>query len=945
MKTTIKSFAYLLTLLAFTFMVTSCSSDDDNGTTNPPIEGEDTELGGDFVTENLTLDATLDYTLNGILTVESGATLTIPAGTSITTGTGTNVYIVVQKGADIVINGTESNPVVMKPGGTGVWGGLVIAGNATTTEGVDAVAEVGGILYGGTDDNDSSGSISYLLLSQTGAQINPESQFNGLTLYAVGSGTTLENIAVLGGQDDGVEFFGGSANVTNFYAENLQDDAVDWTEGWNGTLENAYILHTDANFSTAVEADGQNGNPTLQNLTAVSTVGGTALQFKAQSGATINNISLSGYETSVDMRDDGPLANVQIDGADADPAMGYTGPATVDINMFDWATGNSGNQSEILSGSITGDVSLDVAVNYQLPGILSVEDGATLTIPAGTNITTGTGTDVYLVVQKGGTININGTEANPVVMEPGVDGVWGGLVIAGKAITTEGIDAVAEVGGILYGGTDAADNSGSINYLILKDTGAQINPESQFNGLTLYAVGSGTTLENIAVLGGQDDGVEFFGGSANVTNFYTENMEDDAVDWTEGWDGTLTNAYILHTDANFSTAVEADGQNGNPTLQNLTAVSTVGGTALQFKAQSGATINNISLSGYETSVDMRDNGPLANVQIDGADADPALGYTGPATVDVTMFEWATGDDSSVTEVLSGNISGNKTLDANVNYQLPGILSVEDGATLTIPAGTNITTGTGTDVYLVVQKGGTININGTETNPVVMEPGVSGVWGGLVIAGKAITTEGIDAVAEVGGILYGGTDATDNSGSINYLVLKNTGAQINPESQFNGLTLYAVGSGTTLENIAVLGGQDDGVEFFGGSANVTNFYALNMEDDAVDWTEGWDGVLTNTFVKHTDTNFSTALEADGFNNNPTINNFVAENTNNSGTALQFKASSGATFNGLSLTGYNTIIDMRDNGPLSNVQIDGADGDPNATYDTATVTEADFSWATN
>jgi len=598
-----------------------------------------------------------------------------------------------------------------------------------------------------------------------------------------------------------------------------------------------------------------------------------------------------------------------------------------------------------LEGSISSDVALDSSLEYTLNGTLSVEAGASLTIPAGTNIATGTGTDVYIIVQKGATIDIAGTPSNPVIMSPASSGSWGGLVIAGNAETTEGIDAIAEVGGILYGGTNAEDNSGSVEYLILRQTGAQINAESQFNGLTLYAVGSGTTLNNIAIFNGQDDGVEFFGGSANLTNFYAENLQDDAVDWTEGWNGVLTNAYVLHTDENFSTAVEADGINGNPTLTNFTAISTVGGTALQFKVESGATITGLSLSGYGTSVDMRDNGALSNVQIEGENADPNLPYTGPATVNVSDFDWATEANSNVNNVLSGEITGNVTLDSSISYSLPGVLSVESGATLTIPAGTTITTGTGTDVYMVVQKGGTININGTETSPVVMAPSGEGAWGGLVIAGKAETTEGIDAIAEVGGIVYGGTDVEDNSGTITYLILRQTGSQINAESQFNGLTLYAVGSMTTLENIAVIGGQDDGVEFFGGSANLTNFYAVDTEDDAVDWTEGWNGVLTNTFVKHTQENFSTAVEADGINGNPTIINFAAVSETNMGTALQFKANSGATITGLSLTGYQTIIDMRDDGPLENVVIDGATGDPSVVYDTATVVESDFSWATN
>ncbi|TKS57525.1 hypothetical protein [Mesohalobacter halotolerans] len=643
MKTTIKSFAYLLTILAFTFTVISCSDDDDNGTTPPP-GGDDTELGGDVLTEDLTLDPTENYTLNGILSVEAGATLTIPAGTTITTGTGTDVYIVVQKDADIVINGEAGNPVVMEPGSTGVWGGLVIAGNGVTTNGVDAVAEVGGILYGGNDNQDDSGSINYLILKQTGAQINPESQYNGLTLYAVGEETSLSNIAVLNGQDDGVEFFGGKANLTNFYAENMEDDSVDWTEGWSGSLTNTYVLHANTNFSTAIEADGENGNPTIDNFRAVSLSGGTALQFKANSGATMSNVSLLGYSILLDRPDNAPLSGIQIDGANANPNGSYDS-STVSPSDFDWVTGRQTvsfvTNPELGGLNLTGINILDSSVDYTLNGIVSVDSGS-LTIPAGTTVTTGTGTDVYMVVQKGADIFINGSESNPVVMEPGSTGVWGGLVIAGDAETTNGVDAVAEVGGIIYGGSNPDDNSGIVNYLVLKETGAQINPESQYNGLTLYAVGSGTTLQNVAVLDGQDDGVEFFGGSANLTNFYARNMEDDSVDWTEGWNGSLTNSFVKHENANFSTAIEADGENGNPTIENFVAENTSGttGTALQFKANSGATITGITLTGYDPLIDRPDGAPLSGIQIDGADADPNGTYTS-GTVTEADFSWAT----------------------------------------------------------------------------------------------------------------------------------------------------------------------------------------------------------------------------------------------------------------------------------------------------------------
>lgn len=678
MKTRIFKFSMLF-VLAGSLLLTGCNNDDDtppiaaatcsDGIQNGGETGVDcggncpnsctpaasTELNGS-VTEDTTLDPTLTYQLTGEYSVESGVTLTVPAGTTIVAdaavaGSESDTYIVVQQGGSIIIQGTQANPVIMTSSNQnpGDWGGLVIAGEATTTEGEDATAEVGDIIYGGSDDADNSGSISYLIINYAGAQIDSESQYNGLTLYAVGSGTTIANVAILNGTDDGVEFFGGAVSANNIYLENNEDDAIDWTEGWSGSVSNSYILHT-ADFSTAVEADGVDGSPTLTNITAISTIGGTALQFKAQSGATITGLSLSGYDNALDFPVSGrDISNVMINGAEANVALSYVGSATVNASLFDWVGSALTVESNTLTGSITTDLTLDPAVDYFLQDSFSVESGATLTIPAGTRIVAnaegGNENDTYIVVQQGGSINIQGTEANPVIMTSSNQnpGDWGGLVIAGEATTTEGEDATAEVGDIIYGGSDDTDNSGSISYLVINYAGAQIDSESQYNGLTLYAVGSGTAIENVAILNGTDDGVEFFGGTVSASNLYLENNEDDAIDWTEGWSGTVANAYISHT-ADFSTAVEADGVDGSPTLTNITAVSTVGGTALQFKANSGAIIIGLSLAGYETTADFPVAGrDITNVTVEGATIDPTASYNAAATVDVSTFAWATGN--------------------------------------------------------------------------------------------------------------------------------------------------------------------------------------------------------------------------------------------------------------------------------------------------------------
>ncbi len=627
--------------------LTSCDNDEPAAIvipTNAVIENLKVgEMNGQLE-EDFTLNAATNYELTGSFIVTEGVTLTIPAGTQIEADNGgTDVYIAVLKGGKIKINGTNSNPVVMSSfnGNPGDWGGLTICGNATTTAGIDAEAEVGGFIYGGSDDTDNSGVIKNLVIIGTGAQINSESQYNGVSFYAVGSGTIVENLAVINGSDDGVEFFGGTVSVKNIYLENNEDDAIDWTEGWSGTVDNAYVAHTIAGFSTVVEGDKDNNNPHINNLTAISTVGGKALQFKKESGATITNLFLSGYDTNLDMKDDGALSNVQIDGVDATTEAAYNNGTKVDISGWDFINGQF-VPVEVLNGQLNADKTLNADTKYSLTGSYIVNNGATLTIEAGTKISADKGgTDVYIAVLQGGKIDIQGTADNPVVMSSvnASPADWGGLTICGKSTTTAGVNAEAEVGGFIYGGSDAADNSGSIKYLVIKGTGAQINSESQYNGVSLYAVGSGTVIENVAIIDGADDGVEFFGGTVSVTNIYLENNEDDAVDWTEGWNGTVTNTYISHTVAGFSTAFEGDKVNNNPNFVNVTAISTVGGKALQFKKESGATITNLYLSGYDTNIDMKDGGALSNVQIDGADATTTNAYNGGTQVDISTWTW------------------------------------------------------------------------------------------------------------------------------------------------------------------------------------------------------------------------------------------------------------------------------------------------------------------
>lgn len=231
-----------------------------------------------------------------------------------------------------------------------------------------------------------------------------------------------------------------------------------------------------------------------------------------------------------------------------------------------------------------GIVTLDASVTYNLTGPLTINSGATLTIPAGTKIQGTGGTSAYIVVAQGGKINVNGTAANPVVMTSAnntkAPGDWGGLVICGKAPINSAATASAEVSGLTYGGTNASDNSGSITYLRLEYTGAIYNANKEFNGLSLFGVGSGTVIDYVQIYRSSDDGLEFFGGTVNTSHIISTFNEDDQFDWTEGWSGTNNYWYGKLGNNIGNRGIEADNLEANyaatpianPTINNLSLI-------------------------------------------------------------------------------------------------------------------------------------------------------------------------------------------------------------------------------------------------------------------------------------------------------------------------------------------------------------------------------------
>ncbi len=301
-------------LLAMLFVVsalffTACGDDDDPVTPMPEPEPEESTI---ILRENITSDATWEsdktYVLGGRITVESGATLTIQPGTVIKAeaGTGANATaLLVARGGTLIAEGTADAPIIftsiadeitpeqvaggdfaspnLDPDINGLWGGVIVLGNATISasndndedlnevqiEGIPSTDTNG--LYGGNDDGDNSGVISHISIRHGGANIGAGNEINGLTLGGVGSATTVNNVEVVANQDDGIEWFGGTVDVTDVVVWNAGDDAIDTDQSWAGTLDNFFVVTP---VGSCFELDGPEGSyvarQTIQNGTVVA---------------------------------------------------------------------------------------------------------------------------------------------------------------------------------------------------------------------------------------------------------------------------------------------------------------------------------------------------------------------------------------------------------------------------------------------------------------------------------------------------------------------------------------------------------------------------------------------------------------------------------------------------------------------------------------------------
>jgi hypothetical protein len=240
------------------------------------------------------------------------------------------------------------------------------------------------------------------------------------------------------------------------------------------------------------------------------------------------------------------------------------------------------NESLVVGQNYANDADLAVAA------ITQGGDGSTIRLEAGSTLAFRSNDD-YMVINRGSQIFAEGTATAPVTVTSATDAVdgsvgaddvqqWGGMIINGFGVTNKCSYTGTMAGGDLatsdchvdaegkdgagqtqYGGDNNADNSGALNYFIVKHTGAQVAPGNDLNGISFNAVGSATVVDYLQVYSTYDDGIEFFGGAVNVSHYLGIYVRDDSIDIDEAYQGTIDYALVIQGENDGDHCIESDG--------------------------------------------------------------------------------------------------------------------------------------------------------------------------------------------------------------------------------------------------------------------------------------------------------------------------------------------------------------------------------------------------
>jgi hypothetical protein len=297
------------------------SGNNDNNNTTPQV----VRVSGG-ITSNTNWTSNNQYLLQGAVFVRSGATLTIQAGTRIVGERSSLGTLVVERGARLVAQGTESSPIVFtsdRPQGQrarGDWGGLIINGAAPlNVPGGEKLGEGDTGAFGGNNPNDDNGVLRYVRVEFAGIEFSPDNELNGVAFQGTGAATACDHIQVTHNLDDGFEWFGGTTACKYLVSTANGDDSFDWTDGWQGRGQFWVAQQKGDDADAGFESDNLEGSvdalprsfPRLYNVTLIGAPGtqdGTGstngMVLRRGTAGELRNFIVIGFkQRGVDVRD------------------------------------------------------------------------------------------------------------------------------------------------------------------------------------------------------------------------------------------------------------------------------------------------------------------------------------------------------------------------------------------------------------------------------------------------------------------------------------------------------------------------------------------------------------------------------------------------------------------------------------------------------------------
>jgi trimeric autotransporter adhesin len=679
----------------------------------------------------------------------------------------------------------------------------------------------------------------------------------------------------------------------------------------------------------------------------------------------------------------------------------------------------------IAGTAVANEIHWSSTNTYILQDLVAIQPGFTLRIDAGTVIKgktlVGSETKLQipgLVIAQGAKIYAEGTPNRPIIFTAQADDVtnpndlsaddralWGGVIVMGRATINYSVDAggfaanpkydylegfqASDLSGAMkFGGNDDNDNSGVIRYVSIRHGGTVLAANKEINGLTMGAVGRGTTIEYVEVFANEDDGFEWFGGTVNTKYLVSAFCNDDAFDTDYGYSGQNQFWFALQRGSGtqnyggeyagnpgapgsplskfsvwnatyIGAGVNATGNiNDGFDLKENTAARHYNSVFTDFEGKAyrvkdsdtlaritagdvdfrnniwgtffnNTTVATTALSDIVTGVaggdvlftDSTRTNLLVNPQLKGISRSPNhnldprpdvgspaltasnvrsigkttglvqtdyLGAFGPN--ELWIAKWTALSQLGFLPSIGGNTvnvtAANVTASAVANvihwtanntYILKDLVAIPTGYTLMIDPGTvikgNTMLGTETKLQipgLVIAQGAKIYAQGTPNQPIIFTAQVDDVnnpndlgpddralWGGVIVMGKATINYSVDAggfaanpkydylegfqASDLSGAMkFGGNDDNDNSGVIRYVSIRHGGTVLAANKEINGLTMGAVGRGTTIEYVEVFANEDDGYEWFGGTVNTKHLVSVFCNDDTFDTDYGYSG---------------------------------------------------------------------------------------------------------